>query len=190
MSLQSLDWAVAAAPVSANLYLMTKPDESAARRLQAEGVRRRFRHRLMGRPTDWDRLHVTLAWFDVEAHSQAQAAAIDAAMAKVRLTPFRAMVDRVGSWGKGERKPLVATGDEGVVGLHRLHQTIASALEGVGLGGATGAFNPHVTLLRDPATVAESFIDPVAWTVQEVQLVFSLVEARRHLVLRRWRLRE
>ena len=73
--------------------------------------------------------------------------------------------------------------------LHRLHQTIASALEGVGLGGSTGAFNPHVTLLRDPATVAESFIDPVAWTVQEVQLVFSLVEARRHLVLRRWRLR-
>ncbi len=188
MSVESFDPARGAASVRAGLFLMTKPDEAAARRLQTLGARLRERHGLGGLPTRWDRLHVTLAGFGRGAGSR-QAHAVDTAMSTLRLAPFRAMLDRVTSWNGAERRPMVATADEGVVGLVRLHEAIGSALAAAGVKHGRAGHTPHVTLLRDRATIEETFIAPIAWTVEEVQLVFSVVEARRHVVLNRWRLR-
>jgi len=98
------------------------------------------------------------------------------------------VLDRIVSWKGGARRPLVATSDDGVLGLLRLHEAITAALDGAGVEHGERAFTPHVTLLRDPATVEVTFIDPVSWTAPEVQLVLSFVEARRHVVLRCWRL--
>ena len=186
MSFESFDPTGGATLVRAGLFLMTKPDEAAARRLHALGDQFRARHGLNGQTTRWDRLHVTLANLDPGVSSQAQARAIDAAMGALRLAPFRVMLDRVQSWNSAERRPLVATGDEGIVGLVRLHHAIDSALARAGVKHGRAGRTPHVTLLRDRAEVEETFVNPIAWTVGEVQLVFSIVEERRHLVLRRW----
>lgn len=186
MSFEPFDPIGGATSVRTGLFLMTKPGEAAARRLHALGDQFRARHGLGGQTTRWDRLHVTLANLDPGVGSQVQARAIDAAMATLRLAPFRAMLDRVQSWNGAERRPLVATADEGIVGLVRLHQAIDSVLARAGVKHGRAGHTPHVTLLRDRAEVEETFVDPIAWTVGEVQLVFSIVDERRHLVLRRW----
>ena len=175
--------------VHVGLMLAVKPDAWAAEQLHAQADRLKLQRRLTGRPTDADRLHATLVPLHIEQNSPAQAAAIAKAMRAVKIAPFRVMFDQIRSWTGEGRRPLVATSDEGGVGLSRLQAAMTSALDPDGVKRPRQRFTPHVTLMRDPQPMEPVFIDPIAWTVNEVQLIFSIMEERRHIVLQRWALK-
>jgi 2'-5' RNA ligase len=172
------------------LYLMLKPDEQAGRQAQALAIELKARRRLRGWPTDWDRLHITLAaleWLDVEILD-----AVSLALAGLSMPPFVVAFDRMLSFRSGgATRPLVLLGDDGVFGVRLLHAEIEDRLARAGVRFVRGVGStPHLTLFRDRAEIPETFVGPVAWTVREILLILSIVEERRHIVLDRWPLWE
>lgn len=187
MTVQNSRWMPQGGAVRAALYLMTKPDEAAARALHRVALQARARDGLVGRATDWDRLYVTLVPFALEEDWLRQSRRIETAVDGLAHPAFRASLDRIYSFGSGERFPLVATADDGVVGFRSLREALVARLDRSGAPHfAKRAYQPHVTLLRDRETVGQTFIDPVSWTVGSVQLVLSLLETRQHVVLAEW----
>jgi len=175
--------------VTVGLYLMSKPDEGAARALHRAALQARGREGLVGRATDPDRLHLTLVPFMLGDDWLRQSKQIEAALKDWRAPVFRASVDRIHSFKGGGRLPLVATSGMGLGGFHELRAGLVSALDQAGVEHfASKRFNPHVTLLRDPKAVVPTLIEPASWEVRSVQLVLSVIEARRHIVLSEWAL--
>ena len=166
------------------LYLMTKPDARAASALNHVGTETRARQSLTGWPTAAELLHVTLIVFPYDPDSDRQSAKIAKALSEIEVAPFRVAFDRLISFRGGARRPIVATADDGASGLQRLHQSLSTALNKHGASHGKG-FTPHLTLLRDPKAIEETFIDPISWTVTSVELVLSLPPPRRHRVLAR-----
>lgn len=101
----------------------------------------------------------------------------------VKQRPFAIALNRVESWGRsGAGGPVVALGDEGIVGVDALHHHLAQAL-GV---AERPDFNPHMTLLYGSGPRTPLPIPPITWTVRDFVLIHSLVGLTRYEVLGRF----
>ncbi|MFM0688597.1 2'-5' RNA ligase family protein [Paraburkholderia strydomiana] len=151
--------------------------------------------RARSKPLAAGRLHVTLRHLGnfagglppvhVEAAMQAAAA--------IRMAPFSVEFITAESFASKPRPgPLVLTGSEGVVGLHRLHDALAEALHVKGIesraGSAAVTYTPHVTLAYGLPWAAARPVEPVCWNVRGFALIHSLLGRTRHIVLARWSL--
>jgi RNA 2',3'-cyclic 3'-phosphodiesterase len=181
MSMPERTWS----PSEHHLYFTVKPDPATGDRALRAAVPYARRFGLRAKPTRRELLHVTLN--GLGAYVSPPDALVDRALAaagEVRMAPFLVGLDCLESWS-GARRPLVLTGEEGVIGLRLLHNALAAALARSGLGGRR-KFVPHMTVMRDRREVAETAIEPLTWRVGEFLLVDSPYGEARHNVLGRW----
>ncbi len=179
------DAAQPAAEALHNLYFALRPDVEAARALCALASRRAQ----AGPPMDPERLHISL--YSLGLHRrlprQAVVAAIQAA-GSVRHAPFMLELDRMASWGRGQGPlPVVAWSDDGLCGVHRLHDVLCQALASTAdWRRRKPAIEPHLTLWRAHERTRETFIPPVRWWVRDFALLDSRYGQGRHEVLDRF----
>jgi 2'-5' RNA ligase len=146
---------------------------------------------LRGRRTPPDRLHVSLN--GLGSYGAVPRVLIDracGAASAIRFPSFVLAFNRVTSFGgKAGVRPLVLTGDEGMIGADMLHGQIHAALAGAGLIELRAhPFTPHLTLAWEEGQRAERVIAPISWRVREFCLVDSVHGESRHDVLAKWRL--
>jgi 2'-5' RNA ligase len=170
---------------SHRVYFALRPDPEAAAEAVALAERLRARHGLTGRPVAPERLHVSLNWI---GHAPAGQAVVKASemVSALPLPSFRVAFNRVASFGgRAGQRPLVLFGEEGVIGVQRLYEALHLALTRAGIvQGPPQAFEPHMTLLWDPADIAQEFVEAIGWQVRELVLIDSVVG--RHNLLGRW----
>ena len=188
--LPSADGGVAQRPRSDRLFFAVLPDAPAARRIERLAHDLRGDLGLSGQPIARERLHVTL--FFVGDFAGFPGHVIDvlckAANAATSVPPFKLGFDRVASFSTRDRRrrPMVLQGDDGVLALTDLHETLVGAMAAFGLASpAPRRYTPHLTLLYDDRDVAGVMVDPIVWTVREFVLVHSLIGQSRHEVLAR-----
>ncbi|HLZ76360.1 2'-5' RNA ligase family protein [Phenylobacterium sp.] len=168
-----------------NLYFALRPDAEAARALCAlESLRA-----APGRPMDPDRLHISL--YSLGLHRRwPRRQIVDAvqAVGSVRRTPFLVELDRIATWGRGLGPlPVVAWSEEGVVGVHGLHEVLHQALAGTAdWRRRKPGIEPHLTLWRDHGRMPETFIAPIRWRVREFVLIDSRYGQGRHELVDRF----
>jgi len=179
------DMAPSAEEAPHNLYFALQPDEEAAQALCALDARRQE----PGPPMAPQRLHISLYSLGVHRRfpRQAVVGAVQAA-GGVRHAPFLLELDRLATWGRGLGPlPVVAWADEGVSGVHSLHEVLCGALAGTAeWRRRRPALEPHLTLWRAHRRLAETFIPPIRWWVREFVLLDSRYGEGRHEVVDRF----
>jgi 2'-5' RNA ligase len=168
-----------------NIYFALQPDAEAAQALCAwDGRRGRA-----GPPMDPGRLHISLYSLGLHRGFPRQEV-VDAVQAAsgARHAPFMVELDRLATWGRGRGPlPVVAWANDGVSGVHRLHDVLCQALAGTAdWRRRKPAIEPHLTLWRAPGRTPETFIAPVRWWVREFVLLDSRYGEGRHEVLDRF----
>ena len=140
-----------------------------------------------------ERLHVSLNFlYGGEAPPPAHLVARAVAAAQtLQVPPFRMALNRVVSWKRKEGpRPLVLTGDEGVIGAEGLRTALQGALAEAGL--VAGDDKPrwaHLTALWGEHDLDVRLREPIAWTAREVLLLDSLHGAGRQALVGRVPLR-
>lgn len=178
-----------AAPPTDRLFFAVLPD--AAARGQIDALARRLQDELglHGRPAGPERYHVTLNFLGDHAGLPQPLLEAAARCAEAVDAPaFEVRFDRVASFARARRSPLVLLGGAGTAGLTALEAALAGPLRAV-LDRQRQRYMPHLTLLRDDRVVAERAVEPIAWPALEFVLVHSTLGQHRHRVLGRWRLR-
>ena len=172
------------------LFFAVYPDAGAAARIATLAQDLRSEHGLKGRPHVASRLHVTLHHLGNHVGlPPLLVSAANEAAAEVAAAPFVVGFDRVASFKRAVRLPLVLRGGEGVEALAAFQQLLGAALKKAGLGPWVNAqYTPHLTLLYDDRFVAEQRVDPIVWTVHEFVLVRSRLGKSQHVPLARWSL--
>jgi 2'-5' RNA ligase len=176
------------------LFFAVFPDTNTAAGISKLGQQLCGEARVRSKPLAAGRLHVTLLHLGNFAGGLPQDR-VDAAMraaASISMAPFTVEFGEVVSFASKPRPgPMVLTGNEGVVGLHTLHDALGHALQNVGFGSRAGSnaatpFTPHVTLAYGMPWAAARPIEPVCWNVREFALIHSLLGRTRHVALARW----
>ncbi len=175
------------------LFFAVFPDANTAAGISKLAQRLCAETRARSKPLAAARLHVTLQHLGnfVGGLPQARVDAAMKAAASIRMEPFSVEFDTVMSFASKPRPgPLVLTGGEGVVGLHRLHDALCRELQNADFGEhaapAAVDYTPHVTLAYGMPWAAARPIEPVCWNVREFALVHSLLGRTRHVLLARW----
>jgi 2'-5' RNA ligase len=170
------------------LYFALRPDAGAAARIAPlrDGLVRRFG--ASAKAVEARRWHVSLTFVAAgpDAPPPALVARAAALAGQVAMPPFAVAFDRVVSWkGRQGHRPLVLTGENGVIGVEMLGQRIQRALATGGLAPPhERAFVPHLTLLWGDHDLAGRPIEPVRWTVREFALLHTAPAGQQ--VLGRW----
>lgn len=165
------------------LFFAIQPDPPTAARIHALADRLRLDQRLEGAPIAPERLHITLGLVARGPTLPAPAVIAEATRRAGALAgrPFMVALNQVQSWA-GSGGPLVLLGDEGVIGVDRLHAAIAAAR---GLQPAQG-FVAHMSLIWSRDAAREGPVEPVRWMVREFVLIHSIHGEGRHRVLARF----
>ena len=177
------------APFSHNVFFALRPDPAAAAVLQAIARNLQSRHGFPRGLVPPDRLHLSLVGLGEAAEPPGSrwTRDIDALVSRVRMPPFRVQMNTVLSFREtadGSR-PVVITGEDGVIGAVMLWDAIGAALRAAGLDCRLGS-TPHVTLAWSDRAVPKQRIEPVTWTASEFVLIDSLRGAGLHKILARW----
>ena len=168
-----------------NIYFALQPDAEAARALCAlDGLRT-----ASGRRMDPERLHISL--YSLGLHRRLpRRQIVEAVQAAggVRRTPFTVELDRMATWGRGLGPlPVVAWANDGVCGVHRLHEVLCQALAGTAdWRRRKPVIEPHLTLWRAHGRSPERFIAPIRWWVREFVLIDSRYGEGRHEIVDRF----
>ncbi|WP_233830472.1 2'-5' RNA ligase family protein [Paraburkholderia sp. ZP32-5] len=144
--------------------------------------------RVRSKPLAANRLHVTLRHLGNFAGGLPDQLvdAVKQAAASLALAPFTVEFDAVVSFSKRPRPgPAVLVGEDGVRGLHVLHDTLEVALKNAGFEPGP-EFTPHVTLAYGMPWAERRPAEPACWNVREFALVHSLLGRTKHVVLARW----
>jgi 2'-5' RNA ligase len=176
-------------PGNNSLFFAILPEPDIAARIEALGGTLRANHRLSGRPISAKRLHVTLGLvanyaslldYDVTAAMQAAAT--------VALAPFEMSFNRLQSFKGRENQPLVLRCGDGLAAFTGLQKSLNVALKATGYEGKSQVgYTPHITLLYDRQPIDETFLEePIAWTVRDFALVYSVYGESRHTHLGQW----
>jgi 2'-5' RNA ligase len=178
-------------PTQFGPFTVVFPEAHAAAQIEALAYRFRRAYGLKAKPLLTSRFHVSLndlGEYDDQRTAEAVALRAHEAVANVRTSPFTVMFNLVQSFsGQDGKHLLVMRGDEGVVGLERLYQSLRVSLRMAGIKSPS-RFTPHVTLLYGERPIREQFIDPISWTVREFALVVSLRGQTKYDFKGRWRL--
>jgi RNA 2',3'-cyclic 3'-phosphodiesterase len=171
------------------LYLLVFPDAPAAVRIERLAHHYRSEYGLHGKPRPRSILHVSLLNLGLyDDLSSPKFVALDAsdAVEQVRATPFTVAFNYVQSFSRADgRYPLVLRGDDGIVGLEKLYQSLGRSMRMAGFKAAPD-FTPHVTLIYGNRPISERPIEPIRWTVREFSLVLSLRGKTKYILLDRW----
>ncbi len=135
------------------------------------------------------RLHISLNCLgDYEALPKPLIASACAVASRLKVRPFKLVLNRIVSFKNNGRHPRVLVGDDGVIGARMLHRSIGEAFREKGvLRGGEPDIEPHLTLSREDHVRPEVFIEPaVTWDVREFRLIHSPQGESRHHVLGRW----
>lgn len=157
-------------------FALQPPPEVAALALAiAEDARRT--HGLSGKPVAPTRLHVSLN--NVGEFKRPPDSVIAKALDAVQEVEARSFVvelNRLATWLRpAPQRPLVLSGEEGVIGVTELYAALHKALGRFDLAPRRMAeTTPHMTLLYDRAEVAPAYVDPVSWRVHEFVLVHAV----------------
>jgi 2'-5' RNA ligase len=174
-----------------NIFFAVCPDEAAAAQIHdiTKSIGAEFG--LSGRLLDRLRLHITLHGVgEYEGLPRSRIAQANEAARSISMPAFDVGFDRAMSFGgNGQNRPLVLRGSGGHAELRRLHRLLGEAMRRVGLWRTVrNSFTPHVTLLYDSRSVAETPVPLVRWTVREFVLIHSPQGHSRHHHLGRWKL--
>jgi 2'-5' RNA ligase len=175
------------------LFFSVFPDPQTASQIALVARDLRCEFGLKGQPLLPARFHCSLYGFgNPGIASQTVIAKLKEAASVVAAAPFKVSFNCVMSFSNPPaNRPLVLVGDDGVVGLVRLHSSLCSAMREAGLRPRKdSSFTPHLTLLYDARQIDERPIKPIGWTVSEFVLVLSLIGKTRHVPLDRWQLHE
>lgn len=136
-----------------------------------------------------ERLHISLNYLGHYARVEdAPLASICAAISEMEMTSFRLALNKIMSFDTHNgRCPRVLTGDDGLSGIFRLHNTIQMTLARARLiCWRAPQITPHLTLSREAVALPDEFVAPIAWDVKDFCLVHSPQGDSRHLILGRW----
>jgi RNA 2',3'-cyclic 3'-phosphodiesterase len=110
--------------------------------------------------------------------------------ATIAMAPFRAEFGHVASFGGARgKRALVLVGDDGVVGLMMLRQSLSLVMMKAGVGRRRqSSYTPHLTMMYTKR-IDERAIEPIGWIANEFVLIDSLQGETQHVVVGRWPLR-
>lgn len=186
MSNQGLLPGLEPATATDRLFLAIFPNAHHAAQLATLASHYLGEHGLARGAVEASRLHVTLFHLGDYAGLPADlvAHATDA-LARLQAHAFTVHFNQIGSFGNRRAKsPLVLAASDGNEALHALQKQLAVHLRAHGLGQWThGSYVPHMTMAYGKATLPFEAIKPVAWPVEEVLLVHSLLGKTRHIRL-------
>lgn len=172
------------------LLILVKPDEEAAIRVAHIADELAAYLGFRGRMVRPELLHFTI--HPIGHYSEVPPSIVDAVKAcgnAVRMCPFTVSLNVVKNFHRKSGIPLmVLCGDEGVLGLRTLHDTIGAAMTKTFRSVRLSSFEPHMTLSYRAMRIADTPIEPINFTIREFVLVNSLVGQGRHVVLSRWQL--
>jgi 2'-5' RNA ligase len=159
------------------VYFALQPPPEAQAQALALAHAARGKHRLSGKPSLPERLHVSLN--NLGAFKRPPGPVVAKALEAVEAVvarPFVIQFNRMGSWGVGDGdRPIVLWGDEGVIGAGALYSTIHQAMRRLDMAPRREIeIVPHMTLLRDKAAMPETFIEPVSWRVEAFVLIHAV----------------
>ncbi|NML31021.1 2'-5' RNA ligase family protein [Paraburkholderia antibiotica] len=170
------------------LFFAVYPDSNTAAGIAKFAQRLCAEARVRSKPLAANRLHVTLRHLGNFAGGLPEdyVAAATRAAAAVSMAPFTVEFDAVTSFAKKPRPgPAVMVGEDGVLGLHALHDALEAALKDVGIA-PNARFTPHVTLAYGMPWAERRPAESACWNVREFALIHSLVGRTKHSVLARW----
>ncbi|MHA6721445.1 2'-5' RNA ligase family protein [Sphingomonas sp. RS2018] len=157
------------------LYLLAKPHEAAAE------VMRRLPWMDPRRPAEL--LHVTMLSLGDAADLPVWALDdLRRRLAAIRSSPFRLIFDRV----VANRRHATLLPSEPLPHASAARQALIAALDARAAFRRDPPFRPHVTLAYRCDVVVDAAIDPIAWLVDEIVLVESIVGEARHVELGRF----
>lgn len=174
------------------LFFAVFPDAGAAGRIAELARELPITRGVIGQPLATDRFHVSLYHVgDYHGLSEDTVTAARKAASAVVMPCFTVAFNEAASFrGRPGNQPLVLRGDDGVVGLMLLQDTLATAMEKANLGHRVPHYTPHVTLLYgDRFAAARGIGEPVRWSVHEFVLVHSLLGRSRYVALARFALK-
>jgi 2'-5' RNA ligase len=154
----------------------------------------RFREErsLKGNPRPTGHLHVTLfrigdfRWLPGDIIAAAERACLAVA---ARSRPFPVQVDQAVCGGKKSRVPFVLKSQKRNSALDLLRQRVFIQLDQEGIeGDKRERFEPHVTVGYMDKGFRMEPIEPIAWMVEEIVLIHSLVGQTQYIELGRWKL--
>lgn len=172
------------------LLILVKPDEEAAIRIARIADELAADLGFMGRLVRRDLLHFTIHPIGLYAEvPRSVVAAVEACGNTVRMRPFTVSLNVAKNFHRKSGIPLIVLcGDDGVLGLRTLHDTLGVALTTTFGSVRPSSFEPHMTLSYRAMRIADIPIEPVNFTIREFVLVNSLIGQGRHIVLSRWQL--
>lgn len=171
-----------------DLYFGLKPDPDIAVEIIERAHWAAYQYGLSGTLPEPERLHVTLmgigSYDGLPADAVARAVA---AVPPVTVAPFEITFDRLATFRRDARHPIVLLCRDVPAELTALHEMLDAALAQAGIGRRRKTFKPHITLLWDHAQVPDIRLDePASWVVRDFLLVHSFHGAGRHDHLGRW----
>ncbi len=171
-----------------SLFLCLYPETEARLAFGAAQESLRAEFGVDGGLTAFDRIHLSLAGFGEFApgpdHRWTQR--IARILKGVRMRPFRIALNTLVSFRSSKpTRPVVMTGEDGVVGVSMLLGALGRELRANGVGHGV-ASTPHVTLGWSDVVVPEQHVEPVTWKVREFVLIDSILGAGRHEILGRF----
>ncbi len=169
------------------LFLAIFPDKAALASIEKVAQHAPREHGVHGRPLLSERFHVTLHHLgDFVEFPPGHVAAALSALARIAASPFEITLDRLASFrGRPGAHPCVlrCPGDHAGIGALWHESRVHLAAEGFA-PWLQRTFTPHMTLLYgDQSLAAPVRIEPIAWTVREIVLVYSLLGKTEHRVL-------
>ncbi|OLL30759.1 phosphoesterase [Burkholderia sp. SRS-W-2-2016] len=172
------------------LFFAVYPDRNTAAGIAKFAQQLCVDARVRSKPLAANRLHVTLRHLGNFAGGlpDERIEAAKRAAATLGIAPFTVEFDALASFAKKPRPgPAVLVGEEGVHGLHALHDALEAALGELGIE-PDARFTPHVTLAYGMPWAERRPVEPACWNVREFVLVHSLLGRTRHVELARWSL--
>ena len=179
-------------PMTDRLFTALMPDPDTAARITQIAQQLRTDHALRGRLVATERLHVTLNHLGDFPAFPAELAdrAIKAMAALPPMAAFDVAFDRAMSFTnrRASNLPFVLRASSGVEAMTTLAKALETAMIKAGAMQKRATFTPHVTLLYDDRSVAETPVEPVRWTAREFVLMHSLLGQTKHVALARFSL--
>lgn len=174
-------------PKTANYFFALLPNPAAA--AEADRIARVLRKwfDLSGRPRGAGKYHVTLwGWPEPREPDSHELALMHSVAGRLRQNAFKLRFDEVATFAQAADTPaLVITGQDGVIGACRLHDTLDRDLRLGGFRGRRSRCNPHLTLLYDRFRTKAFHVRPLSWRVADFALIRS-VPRQPYEILGRW----
>lgn len=171
---------------SANYFFALLPDPAAT--ASADRMARGLAHwfELSGSPRT-DKFHVSLWGWSAAAEPDGQGLALmRRAALRVSQAAFKLTFDEVASFAqRAEKKALVMTGRDTVIGADRLHEALDREMRAAGFRSRRGSRQPHLTLLYDRRSIPPLRVRPLSWLVTDFVLIRS-VRKESYDILGRW----